>query len=57
MLQNDFAVLNSLCTEWDNINEDPKLDKFSENLDHFISSEINPKNKLVIFSESVDTVN
>lgn len=57
MLQNDFDVLNSLCTEWDNINEDPKLDKFSENLDRFISSEINPENKLVIFSESVDTVN
>lgn len=57
MLQNDRCVLNALCAEWDNIDEDPKLDKFSENLDHFISSDINPENKLVIFSESVDTVN
>ncbi|MGM9815664.1 MAG: helicase-related protein [Lepagella sp.] len=57
MLKNDFDVLTSLCAEWDDINEDPKLDKFSENLDRFISSDINPENKLVIFSESVDTVN
>lgn len=57
MLKNDFDVLTSLCAEWDNIEEDPKLDKFSENLDRFISSDINPENKLVIFSESVDTVN
>ena len=57
MLQNDRCVLSALCAEWDNIDEDPKLDKFSENLDRFMASDINPENKLVIFSESVDTVN
>lgn len=57
MLENDKRVIEGLCNIWDSINEDPKLDKFSENLDRFISSEINPENKLVIFSESVDTVN
>lgn len=57
MLQNDSCVLSALCTEWDNIDEDPKLDKFNENLDRFMASDINPENKLVIFSESVDTVN
>lgn len=57
MLENDKQVLEGLCNIWCNINEDPKLDKFSENLDRFISSDINPENKLVIFSESVDTAN
>ena len=57
MLENDKRVIEGLCNIWNSIDEDPKLDKFSENLDHFISSNINPENKLVIFSESVDTVN
>lgn len=57
MLQNDFDVLTSLCAKWDDINEDPKLEVFGKNLDRFIDPEINPEKKLVIFSESVDTVN
>ena len=57
MLYNDQRILKGLCNIWDSIYEDPKLDKFSENLDRFISSDINPEKKLVIFSESVDTVN
>lgn len=57
MLENDKRVLEGLYNIWSKINEDPKLDKFNENLDRFISSEINPENKLVIFSESVDTAN
>lgn len=57
MLQNDFNVLSSLCNKWDCISEDPKLERFSQNLDRFLSSQINPQNKLVVFSESVDTVN
>ena len=57
MLENDKRVIEGLCNIWNSIDEDPKLDKFSENLDHFISSNINPENKLVIFSESVDAVN
>lgn len=56
MLQNDHSVLQALCNEWDNIDEDPKLDKFAENINKFLSSDINPEQKLVIFSESVDTV-
>ena len=57
MLENDKRVIAGLCNIWNSIDEDPKLDKFSENLNRFISSNINPENKLVIFSESVDTVN
>ena len=39
-------------------NDDPKFDKFQENLTHnFFDKEINPSGKLVLFSESVDTLN
>lgn len=56
MLYNDRDVLKKLNDEWAQIDEDPKLDKFSSSLSNFTSSEINPTGKLVIFSESVDTV-
>ncbi|MDE6336695.1 MAG: DEAD/DEAH box helicase family protein, partial [Muribaculaceae bacterium] len=56
-LHNDRKVLMRLNDEWSKITEDPKLDKFSASLPRFISPEINPTGKLVIFSESVDTVN
>ena len=57
MLYNDRNLLMKLNEEWQKINEDPKLDKFSASIPEFLSSEINPTGKLVIFSESVDTVN
>lgn len=56
MLYNDRHILEKLNAEWKQIDEDPKLDKFSENISTFTSTEINPTGKLVIFSESVDTV-
>ncbi|MDE5845637.1 MAG: helicase [Muribaculaceae bacterium] len=55
-LYNDRDVLEKLNEEWEQIDEDPKLDKFSSSLSKFTSAEINPTGKLVIFSESVDTV-
>jgi superfamily II DNA or RNA helicase len=57
MLKNDRNVLQSLCDAWAQIDEDPKLDKFINKLGEFLSSDINPESKLVVFSESVDTVN
>lgn len=56
MLHDDRDVLEKLTGEWTGISEDPKLDKFSLSLPKFTSPEINPTGKLVIFSESVDTV-
>ena len=56
MLYKDRDVLEKLNEEWEQIDEDPKLDKFSSSLSKFTSPEINPTGKLVIFSESVDTV-
>lgn len=57
MLYNDRDILEKLNAEWQKIDEDPKLDKFSQKLPIYVSPETNPTGKLVIFSESVDTVN
>ena len=57
MLRKDRDLLKSLNEEWGRIKEDPKLDLFMARLPEFTSPGINPTGKLVIFSESVDTVN
>ncbi len=56
LLKKDRELLIRLNNLWKDVNEDPKLDKFISRLDEFTSPAINPTGKLVIFSESVDTV-
>lgn len=56
MLRDDRDILIALNDEWSQISEDPKLDKFTASIPRFISAETNSTGKLVIFSESVDTV-
>ena len=58
MLHHDREILEQLNADWEKENDDPKFDKFQENLTHnFFDKEINPSGKLVLFSESVDTLN
>lgn len=58
MLHHDIDILKKLNADWDKENEDPKFDKFKENLTrNFFDNKINPSGKLVLFSESVDTLN
>lgn len=57
LLKKDRELLVNLNNQWKEVNEDPKLDKFVSRLNEFTSPEINTTGKLVIFSESVDTVN
>ena len=58
MLQDDAALLGALCEQWDAVNEDSKLDRFIEMLQgELFDTNTNPTGKLVVFSESVDTVN
>lgn len=58
MLHHDRDILKKLNADWDKENEDPKFDKFKENLTrNFFDKKINPLGKLVLFSESVDTLN
>ncbi len=58
MLQHDREILEQLNADWEQENSDPKFDKFREYLtDKFFDKNINPSGKLVLFSESVDTLN
>ena len=55
-LRSDLALLNDLIAKWQNIEDDPKLEKFFEALKReFRKKSINPTGKLVIFTESKDT--
>lgn len=62
-LQNDMAIIKDLRERWDETTYDPKLRKFIHALDsELFSKEINNPHgydpqKLVIFSEAIDTVN
>ena len=56
-LKKDSKLLNELVKEWDTINSDPKLDVFIDQLSkQFLNKKTNLEGKLVIFSESKDTV-
>ncbi len=53
----DQQILNELAASWNKVTHDPKLDVFLEKLEtEFFNKERNIGQKLVIFSESTDTV-
>ena len=57
MLRNDKAVLEKLNSEWNAETSDPKFDLFKEKLQgEFFDTNNNKTGKLVLFSESVDTL-
>jgi superfamily II DNA or RNA helicase len=57
MLHADKAVFESLLTQWNAVESDPKLDVFLDALQSRLTARPdNPSGKLVIFSESLDTV-
>ncbi|MCF0201491.1 MAG: SWF/SNF helicase family protein, partial [Bacteroidales bacterium] len=57
MLDHDLALLKMLNEDWDLEDTDPKFDEFKKHLATvFLSAKINPEEKLVLFSESVDTL-
>lgn len=56
-LKNDSKLLKELVKEWNLISNDPKLEVFIRELKkQFLNKETNLEGKLVIFSESKDTV-
>lgn len=58
MLEYDADLLRGLCKRWDKVDTDPKLDLFVEMLQgELFDPQRNQEGKLVVFSESVDTVN
>ena len=59
MLRADQAILENMWNDWQDISDDDdsKFAKFNELLKHeLFKAERNPEQKLVVFSESVDTV-
>lgn len=59
MLRQDQEILEQMVTDWKDISDDDdsKFAKFNELLKHeLFKTEQNPEQKLVVFSESVDTV-
>jgi len=57
MLHRDRDILFSLIEKWKHITIDPKFDLFCKDLQkRYLASDINPSGKLVVFSESVDTL-
>ena len=58
MLEYDATLLRGLCQRWDALTADSKLDLFVQMLQgELFDPERNPSGKLVVFSESMDTVN
>lgn len=57
-LEKDAIFLDELVADWKAVSDDPKLKEFMLKLDgDFFDKKINNNGKLVIFSESKDTVN
>ena len=55
-LKKDLEILDDLVARWGMVIEDPKLDEFLIYLkDEIFNRQINPQQKLVIFSESKET--
>jgi len=55
-LKQDLSLLNDLIKRWQDVDEDPKLEKFFDSIKkEFLRTDINPTGKLVIFTESKDT--
>ena len=58
LLKNDKDVLKYLVDDWEQEHNDQKFDKFKEVFEsELMHPKINKEGKLVIFSESVDTLN
>lgn len=58
LLIQDAQKLEELCNAWDQVESDPKLDKFIQLLKtELFDKKRNENGKLVVFSESVDTLN
>lgn len=55
-LKQDQKAIEDLFERWKAIDYDPKFDRFAQVLDKYLLSDKNPEKKLVIFSESKETV-
>jgi superfamily II DNA/RNA helicase len=55
-LKRDYEIVFELHRRWSKVTEDPKLEEFKFRIEtEFLNKEINPQQKLVVFSESKET--
>ncbi|MBO0593127.1 helicase [Cellulophaga sp. E16_2] len=55
-LKRDYKIVEELNQRWSKVTEDPKLDEFKFRLENeLLNKEINPQQRLVVFSESKET--
>jgi superfamily II DNA/RNA helicase/HKD family nuclease len=55
-LKRDYEIVKGLNERWVKVTEDPKLDEFKKRLEsELLNKDINPQQKLVVFSESKET--
>lgn len=55
-LQKDAKLLRELCEEWSRVEQDPKLETFFKTVtEELFKADINPTERLVVFTESKDT--
>ncbi len=54
-LRRDLEILNDLYSQWKAVQDDPKLQVFLKHLPKVLDKQINPEQKLVVFSESAET--
>ena len=55
-VKHDHEMLKALRDQWDKVTIDPKIDIFLEKLPDFLDKQSNPEQKIVIFTESTDTM-
>ncbi len=56
-VRHDYKMLKKLKSDWDNIAIDPKLEECLARLPEFLDKTNNPEQKMVVFTESADTMN
>ena len=52
----DYQILKQLKSDWDKVVTDPKINEFLEQLPTFLDKSKNPQQKIIIFTESTDTM-
>ncbi len=56
-VKHDYKMLKELKSNWDAVITDPKLDECLARLPEFLDKTNNPEQKMVLFTESTDTMN
>ncbi len=55
-VKHDYKLLTALKADWDKVTIDPKINEFLDQLPDFLDKQKNPEQKIIIFTESTDTM-